>query len=322
MLTLNIDINALRYSRRVCARLLVFSQQDFAIATTRSKFASLSRTGAVALAGLALSACTTVGLQVVNTPSYLSNKHSVQKDLRYGDANYQKLDLYSPDEAGKNSKTLIVFLYGGGWTSGEKGQYDFAADAFTAAGYTVAIPDYIKYPAGRFPEFVENVALAIAWLKNNIDSYAEVDDFVLMGHSAGAHIGGLLITDRHYLAAHKLQPQLFSRFVGMAGPYAFTPRKKKYQNIFNNMSNYAPMQPLHFVTGNEPTMLLLHGKDDTTVEVKNTRLFAAKVNGMGGSATAKYYEGVGHIGLLLALSRIYDFDDTVKSDILQFLQEY
>ena len=288
---------------------------------TSSKTVNLLCAGAVALFGLTISACTTVGLKVVNTPSYLGNKHSLQKNLRYGDAKQQTLDLYIPDETGEHSKTLIVFLYGGGWTSGKKGQYDFAADAFTSAGYMVAIPDYIKYPAGRFPAFVDDVALAVAWLKENINSYGEVDDFVLVGHSAGAHIGGLLITDEHYLAAHDLQPQLFSRFVGMAGPYGFTPRKKKYQNIFNNMDNYASMQPLHFADGDEPKMLLLHGKDDTTVEVKNTRLFAAKVNGMGGSAVAKYYKDVGHIGMVLALSRIYDFNGTIKSDILQFLQE-
>ncbi len=285
---------------------------------TSSNVVNLVRASTVALAGMVASACTSVGLKVVNTPTYLGNKHSVQKDLRYGDAKQQQLDLYIPDEAGENNKTLIVFLYGGGWTSGEK---DFAADAFTSAGYMVAIPDYIKYPAGRFPAFVDDVALAVAWLKENINSYGEVDDFVLVGHSAGAHIGGLLITDEHYLAAHDLQPQLFSRFVGMAGPYGFTPRKKKYQKIFNNLDNYAPMQPLHFVDGDEPKMLLLHGEDDTTVEVKNTRLFAAKVNGMGGSAAAKYYKDVGHIGMVLALSRIYDFNGSIKSDILQFLQE-
>ncbi len=289
---------------------------------TSSKFAKLSRAGAVVLLGLTISACTTMGLKVVNTPTYLGNKHSLQKNLRYGGAKHQKLDLYVPDEENENNETLIVFLYGGGWTGGAKGQYDFAADAFTSKGYMVAIPDYIKYPAGRFPTFVEDVALVIAWLKENINSYGKIDDFVLMGHSAGAHIGGLLITDKRYLAAHDLQPQLFSRFVGMAGPYGFTPRKRKYQKIFNEMDNYAPMQPLHFVTGDEPKMLLLHGKDDSTVELKNTRLFAAKVNGMGGSAVAKYYEGLGHIGTVLALSRIYAVNNTTKNDILQFLQEH
>lgn len=289
---------------------------------TNSKVVILFRAGAVALAGVLASACTSVGLKVVNTPSYLGNKHSVQKDLRYGEAKYQQLDLYIPDEASENNKTLIVFLYGGGWTSGAKGQYDFAADAFTSAGYTVAIPDYIKYPAGSFPAFVEDVALAIAWLKDNVGGYAEANKFVLVGHSAGAHIGGLLITDPHYLNKHNIKSQFISSFVGMAGPYGFTPKKEKYQKIFNRMGNYEPMQPLHFVSGSEPRMLLLHSEEDTTVLAKHTRLFAAKVNAAGGSASAKYYKDFGHAGLLLALSRIYDLDNIVRSDILQFLREH
>ena len=288
---------------------------------TTSNAVNLLRAGAVALASIVVSACTSVGFKVVNTPSYLGNKHSVQKDLRYGDAKQQQLDLYIPDETSENNKTLIVFLYGGGWTSGAKEQYDFAADAFTSNGYMVAIPDYIKYPAGSFPEFVEDVALAIAWLKDNVGRYGEANEFVLIGHSAGAHIGGLLITDPNYLEKHDIEPQFISSFVGIAGPYGFTPKKEKYRKIFNQMGNYEPMQPLHFVSGSEPKMLLLHSEDDTTVLAKHTRLFAAKVNAAGGAASTKYYKDYGHAGMVLALSRIYDLENTVSSDIMQFLSE-
>lgn len=285
----------------------------------RNKIRILFRFGAVAVLSMALSSCASVGFKIINTPSYLGNDHAVRKSLSYGAQSYQKLDLYVPDQSVAQNNTLIVFVYGGGWTSGVKEQYYFAADAFTSAGYTVAIPDYIKYPEGRFPVFVEDIALAIAWLEDNITRTLGIENMVLMGHSAGAHIGALLITDPSYLAAHDLQPQIIDRFVGLAGPYGFTPKKRKYRNIFNNMENYQPMQPLHFADGDEPQMLLLHGDDDGTVVVENTQRMAQKVNAAGGVADTKIYSGFGHIGMLLSLSKVYDFKGAVREDIVRFL---
>ena len=267
-----------------------------------------------------LSACSSAALTAINTPSHLFSTLSEEKDIPYGDKPYQKLDLYLPKAPGANNGTLVVFIYGGGWTTGSKEQYFFVADALTSAGYAVAIPDYIKYPQGVFPSFVEDIALSIAWLSDNLEHYTEVDNVVLMGHSAGAHTAALLLTDTRYLAAHDLQVSYITAFIGLAGPYGFTPKEKQYQAIFANMDDYTQMQPLYFVTGNEPPMLLLHGSKDTTVLPVNTRKFAEKVNGAGGTATPHYPDGQGHIAPVLALSRVYATNNAVRSEILEFLQ--
>ena len=56
---------------------------------------------------------------------------------------------------------VVVFFYGGGWNSGSKDGYLFAARPFVEAGYIVAIPDYRVYPEVRFPSFVEDAAAAL-----------------------------------------------------------------------------------------------------------------------------------------------------------------
>ena len=194
------------------------------------------------------------------------------------------------------------------------------ADALTSAGFVVAIPDYIKFPEGVFPAFVEDIAQAVDWLSRLIDQFADIDDFILMGHSAGAHMGALLVTDRRYLAAHGLPATTIDAFVGLAGPYAYLPQEEKYRDIFGNLDDYRRMQPLHFVTGSEPPMLLLHGSEDTTVLPVHTRKLAEKVNCLGGNAATRFYPQRGHAGLVLALSRISDQNNDIRSHILEFLQ--
>ena len=274
----------------------------------------------VIMLSLLLSACTNVGLKAINTPSYLSADLEVEKDLVYGNEGHQRLDLYFPADSAKRNKKLVIFVYGGDWRSGSRESYFFVADALTSAGFVVAIPDYIKYPEGVFPAFVEDIAQAVDWLSRHIDQFADIDDFTLMGHSAGAHTGALLVTDRRYLAAHGLPATTIDAFVGLAGPYAYLPQEEKYRDIFGNLDDYRRMQPLHFVTGSEPPMLLLHGSEDTTVLPVHTRKLAEKVNCLGGNAATRFYPQRGHAGLVLALSRISDQNNDIRSHILEFLQ--
>ncbi|MBC7506148.1 MAG: alpha/beta hydrolase, partial [Sandarakinorhabdus sp.] len=72
--------------------------------------------------------------------------------------------------------------------------------------------------------------------------------------------------------------------------------------------------------GDAPPLLLLTGDADDTVEPRNSRALGARVAGMGGRARVVDYAGVGHIGILLALSKPFRSKAPVIADITQFLQ--
>jgi len=155
------------------------------------------------------------GLFVINTAIKITHRVDVVKDLSYGDQDWQKLNVYPQQE----QAPVVVFIHGGGWYKGNKDQYHFVADALVRRGYVVVLPDYIKYPQGRFPTFIEDVALAIAWVKQNIATHGgNPSQVMLVGHSAGAHTGALLATDASYLNGVGLHPQDLLGFVGLAGP--------------------------------------------------------------------------------------------------------
>lgn len=265
----------------------------------------------------ALAACVPAGVVNVLVPS---SGYEVREGLSYGLSPRQALDVYVP-AAAPAPAPVIVFIYGGGWDSGARGYFRFVGEAFARLGYVVVIPDYRLYPEVRFPEFVQDAAGAMHWVRDNIAGMGgDADRLVLMGHSAGAHIAALLATDRRYLEAVDVPPESIRAFVGLAGPYAFNPLEyDSTRPIFATVDDPAEAKPIAFVTGDEPPMLLLHGADDTTVLPKNSIEMTERVNGSGGSARLITYDGVGHIGLILALAAPFREQDSVYGDITTFL---
>ncbi len=131
------------------------------------------------------------------------------------------------------------------------------------------------------------------------------DDLFLMGHSAGAHIGALLSTDAHWLREVDMQPRQLRGFIGLAGPYDFLPlREQVYIDMFGHThAAQERSQPVAFVDGNEPPMLLLQGGGDDVVAPTNARALAAALHEHREPAQLDIYPGVTHAGLLLSLSR-------------------
>lgn len=77
------------------------------------------------------------------------------------------------------------------------------------------------YPGAQHPSHTEDVASAVAWVSRNAHRYGgNPKEITLVGHSAGAHIAGLLLVDPKYLEKAKApKADQFHGFVGISGPY-------------------------------------------------------------------------------------------------------
>lgn len=170
--------------------------------------------------------------------------------------------------------------------------------------------------------FMRDAARAAAWAQTYAPRYGGDNNRVfLMGHSAGAHIGALLATDGHWLHDEGMQTDRLAGFIGLAGPYDFLPLKKKmFREIFGHThAQQLKSQPVHFVDGDEPPMLLLHGKADRTVDPRNTRSLADKLSAAGEPVQVRMYPDVGHVGLLLSLSRPFAYKAPSLTAIKNFI---
>ena len=271
-------------------------------------------------AGLIVVGCSPVGLlnATVRERSYV-----VTRDVRYGELPRQRLDVYRPVDR-PAPLPLVIFLYGGSWQSGSKDTYPFVGDALASRGFVTLIPDYRVYPDVKFPAFVEDGAQVVRWGREHAAEIGSDPDRVyLMGHSAGAHIAAMLSLDPRYLRAVGLERSAIRAMVGLAGPYDFLPfSSETLRTLFGPEAGWPQTQPINFVDGKAPPMLLLTGSWDTTVGPGNTRRLVAKIREQGGNARAIYYRGIGHMLVIGALARPLRLVAPVLADTVKFFEEH
>jgi acetyl esterase/lipase len=267
---------------------------------------------------LALAGCSPLTLVNSIAPDH---GFEVEQGIYYGQQKRQKLDVYYP-EVSRSNAPVIVFFYGGSWRRGDRERYRFVGQALSSQGYLTVIPDYRLYPEVEFPAFVEDGAASIAWIKQNIPQ--SENGIVLIGHSAGAHLAALLALDGRYLYEKKIVSQ--NSIIGMnglAGPYAFEPEQyRRFRPIFANAEPAELSQPVSHARGDAPPLLLLHGTDDRIVLPLHSQLLQERMNSEDGRVKRLELDGVGHFGIVLALSKPFaHFAPNLLPSIENFIQE-
>jgi acetyl esterase/lipase len=278
-----------------------------------------ARISGIALAGMAmlsLAGCvSTFNALVVPTDGY-----RIETDLAYGNLGRQKLDLYVPDGLTQPAP-VILFFYGGSWQDGEKETYRAVGQALASKGFIVAVADYRVYPEARFPDFVDDGAQAVRFLREAVKARGgDPARLYLAGHSAGAHIAAMLASDPVYLRKVGGDFSWLRGVVGIAGPYDILPFKDKTLIEIFGGANRAETQPITHIDGKRPPMLLATGDDDTTVSPRNTERMAARLKAVGSPVTVKIYPGVGHVGIILSLWPGFRSKTTLREDIVDFVR--
>lgn len=243
-------------------------------------------------------------------------------DLAYGPLQRHRLDVFTA--AGRPAGPIVLFFYGGSWSSGERRLYEFVGTALAARGLTTVVADYQLYPEVRHPSFVEDAALAYGWVDRHLARAGEKRrPVVLMGHSAGAHIAALLAVDPGHIAAAAPEAGRPSGLVGLAGPYAFDPTTwEETAAIFAPAAATAERaRPIAFVGRARPipTLLAVGGRD-RTVHPFNARDFAAALEAAGGVVRLVTYRGVGHVGLITAFAKPLRWRAGVVGDVTAFVE--
>jgi acetyl esterase/lipase len=140
-----------------------------------------------------------------------------QLDARYvtDGAPEQRLDLYLPSHTGCDLVPLVVWVHGGGWRIGDKGNaIDAKVRHWNEGGWAVASVNYrltdVRAPAAdrvMAPSHDQDLASALAWLVAESDDLGtDPHRIAVVGHSAGAGIAAAVAVDPTYLGAHGLGP--------------------------------------------------------------------------------------------------------------------
>ncbi|MEM9878231.1 MAG: alpha/beta hydrolase [Pseudomonadota bacterium] len=257
------------------------------------------------------------GCEPVDIVNALTSTKSIQsiETFAYGDKPRQQLDIYAPRVA-KDAAPILLFIHGGGWDSGDKGDYKFLAEAFTSAGYHVVVPNYRLYPDVIYPEIVADAAQALAWTA----AYFSGQSIIVMGHSAGAHSALMLGLETPFLGSHGIDRcNTIAGVIGLAGPYGAVPlTQHKHIKIFPErfMGRDAP---LNNVSAKVPPILLATGLADETVYPKNSVELAAALEAAEAAVELITYPDLDHVDVVKLLSHFFVDDGPVKTDLLRFM---
>ena len=251
---------------------------------------------------LSLSACSALDLLNAFTPP-AGNGRTVE-GIAYGTLPRQKLDVYIPAHAA-GSAPVVVFFYGGEWISGKREDYAFVGRALAARNMVAVVADYRLYPEVRYPHFVRDSAMAVAWARREINKYGgDPERLFVMGHSAGAYNAAMVAIDERWLGEQGLTPEAIRGWIGLAGPYNFLPvENPNVQPIFFHPHSPPESQPVFHVRPGLPPALLIAAKEDEVVDpTSNTGSLADKLRDNDVPVNEVYLERVGHATLVATLS--------------------
>jgi acetyl esterase/lipase len=276
---------------------------------------------AALLAGLAalLSACSPLGAINLLVPR---SGYDVHGALAYGPDPRQKLDVYVPQGL-KGPAPVLLFFYGGAWSSGNRGDYRAFGQAFASEGIVTVVADYRLYPQVKYPAFVQDAAKALAYVHAHASTYGgDPNRIFVAGHSAGGFNAVMLGAEPKFIEAEGGKLGWMRGVIGIAGPYDFLPlTEADYIDMFHGANN-ADAMPINHVTGPRPPMLLVAGTADSVVSPGNADRMAAKLTNAGGSATVIKYSGTGHIGIILSLVPVFRGMTPLRQDIADFIHAH
>lgn len=246
--------------------------------------------------------------------------HRLAEGLTYGREKRHRLDVYAPVSGGQNLP-VVIFFYGGGWTTGERGSYEFVGRALASLGYIVAVPDYRLVPEVEYPAFLQDCAQAARFVHENAARWGgNPGRIALSGHSAGAYNAAMLALDLTLRETSGLESAL-QGVACLAGPFDFFPFDGPISlRVFGGVRDPRQTQPIAHVAPRPPPFFLASGNRDPIVHPRNSVAMAAKLRAAGGSVVEKHYDWLEHAGPMLVLGRPARKLAPVLNDLSQFLR--
>jgi acetyl esterase/lipase len=268
-------------------------------------------------------------LQVVNSVSKIYTV-DVKQDIAFGEDPKLKYDLYLPDTASTefDATPVIVFFYGGSWNRGDKSEYEFVGRRLASMGYIAAVPNYRLYPEVKYPAFLEDGAQGIAHLKKEL-SKPEYQDrkpaqqFIMMGHSAGAYNAAMIALDPRWLESAGLSHRSsIHGLIGLAGAYNIYPiNDVEVRPVFDHPDYPPKSQPIDYAVASSKPSLILTPESDTLVSIeRNSEALHNALKAAGNQSTLERIEGTDHVTLIGTLSPLLFFKGSTAKPIKNFVR--
>jgi len=221
------------------------------------------------------------------------------RDVRYGPLARHRLDVWRTSTTPRGAP-VIFYLHGGSWTIGDKReQARPMLHEFVRRGWVVVACNYRLAPQHPWPAQIEDATRALGWIKKYVATYGgDPRRVVVAGGSAGGQLASLLaltakdptwrpadvtgVDDWSVRGAISLYGVLEmtgdeTHWHGRGrGLRYLLERRVVQRSLDDDPATFRAMSPFDRVTLDAPPFLVVHGTNDTLVDVHVARDFVER----------------------------------------------
>ena len=268
----------------------------------------------------------------------------IVRDLPYheGDSSHpdkHRLDLFLPASRNSGSASdawpVVIFVHGGGWTSGDRGLRFGGEDVYgnlgrylASHGIGAAVISYRLQFEVEWRDQVEDVARAVAWVRTHIGEHGgDPNSVFLMGHSAGAQLASYVALDGE--TATRFDVGTLCGLIPVSGAgfdladdetYALGGSLSYYERRFR-IADEDWMREASVVArigSDAPSTLILYAEDDWDSLQRQAVVLEEALRAAGVPARRVEIPDEGHYTVILALSRR---EGVAGSSVVEFVSD-
>ena len=250
--------------------------------------------GGLAACGLAPACVATAPNRLLMPFSKSDPQVKVHFDLRYADGEGSRhlLDVYASKQP-RTKAPVLLQIHGGGWFTGHKRQQALPLMLhLVRCGFVCVSANYRLSPRATFPQHLQDVKLALAWVREHVAEYGGDPDWIaITGGSAGAHLAALAAltpNDPEYQPGFEEVDTRVRGCVPFYGVYDFTDRlgHQHHDGMHRLVSRWILKKdlklepeafdrasPMWRVDAHAPPFFVIHGTHDNLAPVEDARAF-------------------------------------------------
>ena len=233
-------------------------------------------------------------------------------------------------EYSEDRKPTLLFLHGGGWTSGDKISRSLFLMPYVDKDWCVVTANYRHLDQANLIEICRDARSALNWIYDNAPKYKfDTTKIIVSGESAGGHLALMtgLSTDNALFNQGNIKVGRKLKVAGIVNWFGVADLKKASQgweadyinqvapNASERDSILSVTSPIQYVTKDSPPIMTIHGDLDTSAPYDQGVLLHDKLKELGNK---NYF-------LTIPGKKHGNFDDAemtmIHKDIWKFLKE-
>ena len=222
------------------------------------------------------------------SPDVYGSKIEIRTDIKFGDSEQQKLDLYRP--SGTESAPVVICWFGGAFWGADKSHMASICAFLASHGFAAVAPNYFlgekDGTKAAWPNAIYDAKAAVRFVRSNAKELRiDPGRMVALGFSSGAYLAAMVgftpnLAEMEDTDVALSEPCKVSAVVAIAGVYdrrgalglPLALLGKGYESKYDLR---VATSPIIYIGPNTVPVYILHGDHDSVVNVASAKQLAA-----------------------------------------------